>query len=316
MLGAHDPRFHLLGVSSVHGNAALDRTTFNSLAILEAIGKRDVKVYPGAAKPIQRDAVHAADIHAESGLGGATLLPEPKQPAATDVDFLEAMYKALISTPPNTAWLVATGALTNVGLLFQRYPDLAAHLKGLSIMGGAVGGGFTDAPLGHIKGQGECFGNWSPYAEFNVSNQTISLDKNQLFSAFTNIALPDLRKNPPKPQSSPPTTQLTNKPQVRPGSRRLHLLTPHPKTKNNTHPPRPQPPRPRDPKSPAHAPLRHLQLHPHHHHHHPIRSARPLHANPLLLRQHLRRGLLHHRRPALTRPPRRISDLRSRDLRR
>jgi uridine nucleosidase len=143
-----------------------------------------VKVHSGAAKPIVRDAVHAADIHGivapqannyrltwlgESGLDGVTLLPQPIEPAVTDVDYLEAMYNALIRTPPNTAWLVSTGTLTNIGLLFQKYPDLASHLKGLSIMGGAVGGGFTKAPMGKVKGEGERFGNWTAYAEFNVS---------------------------------------------------------------------------------------------------------------------------------------------------
>ena len=157
-------------MSTVHGNAALDQTTFNTRAILEAIGRRDVKVYSGAAKPIVRDAVHAADIHGESGLDGVTLLPQPAEPAATDVDHLEAMYRALIATPPSTAWLVSTGTLTNIGLLFQKYTDLAAHIKGLSIMGGAVGNNFTDAPMGKVKGEGERFGNWTAYAEFNVSD--------------------------------------------------------------------------------------------------------------------------------------------------
>lgn len=171
-------------MSTVHGNAALDQTTYNTRAILEAIGRRDVKVYSGAAKPIIRDAVHAADIHGmrdpisphecaltrtgESGLDGVTLLPKPVESAATDVDHLEAMYRALMATPQNTAWLVSTGTLTNIGLLFQKYTDLAAHLKGLSIMGGAVGGGFTNAPMGTVQGEGERFGNWTPYAEFNV----------------------------------------------------------------------------------------------------------------------------------------------------
>lgn len=54
---------------------------------------------------------------------------------------------------------MSTGTLTNIGLLFQRYDDLAGHLKGLSIMGGAVGGGFTDAPMGVVKLEGERFGN-------------------------------------------------------------------------------------------------------------------------------------------------------------
>jgi uridine nucleosidase len=105
----------------------------------------------------------------ESGLDGVTLLPQPIEPAVTDINYLEAMYKALIATPVNTAWLVSTGTLTNIALLFQKYPDLADHLKGISIMGGAVGGGFSNAPMGKVKGEGVRFGNWTAYAEFNVS---------------------------------------------------------------------------------------------------------------------------------------------------
>jgi uridine nucleosidase len=86
----------------------------------------------------------------------------------TDVDCLEAMYKALVATEKHTAWLVATGTLTNVAMLFQKYTDLAEHIKGLSIMGGAIGGRFTDAPMGKVKGEGERFGNWTAYAEFNI----------------------------------------------------------------------------------------------------------------------------------------------------
>jgi uridine nucleosidase len=71
------------------------------------------------------------------------------------------MYKALIATKKQTAWLVATGTLTNVALLFQKHTDLAEHLKGLSIMGGAIGGKFTNAPMGKVKGEGERFGNWT-----------------------------------------------------------------------------------------------------------------------------------------------------------
>jgi uridine nucleosidase len=155
---------------------------------LEALGRRDIKVYSGAAKPIVRDAVHAADIHGESGLDGVTLLPQPVEPAATDVDHLEAMYRALIATPANTAWLVSTGTLTNIGLLFQKYPNLAGHIKGLSIMGGAVGNKFTDAPMGKVKGEGERFGNWTAYAEFNVRDK--SQKKEQSLTTRRSTAIP------------------------------------------------------------------------------------------------------------------------------
>lgn len=47
----------------MHGNASLDQTTLNSRSLLESIGKREIKVYPGASKPILREAVSAVDIH-------------------------------------------------------------------------------------------------------------------------------------------------------------------------------------------------------------------------------------------------------------
>lgn len=77
------------------------------------------------------------------------------------------MYDALMRYQGST-WLVATGALTNVALLFATYPELVTHIKGLSIMGGAIGSGFTDAPMGHVRGEGVRFGNHTRYAEFNV----------------------------------------------------------------------------------------------------------------------------------------------------
>ena len=78
------------------------------------------------------------------------------------------MRHALLAQPKGEAWLVATGALTNVALLFAVFPEVAEHIKGLSIMGGAVGSGFTNAPLGHVKGEGERFGNITAFAEFNI----------------------------------------------------------------------------------------------------------------------------------------------------
>jgi len=155
---------NLLGVSTVFGNAPLSKTTYNTRAILKAINREDVLVYPGAGKPFCRAPAAAPDIHGESGLDGTTYLPEPTVPAKDDEAAEVAMYKALIVQPPKTAWLVAVGALTNVALLFAAFPDLADHIAGLSIMGGAVGEGFTNAPMGKLEGEGERIGNWSRWA--------------------------------------------------------------------------------------------------------------------------------------------------------
>lgn len=78
-----------------------------------------------------------------------------------------------MSCPSDTAWLVTSGTLTNAALLFATFPEVVAHIKGLSIMGGAIGNDFSSAPLGHpfedASGQVQPrIGNWTPYAEFNI----------------------------------------------------------------------------------------------------------------------------------------------------
>lgn len=168
LLAAHHPNLHLLGVSTVHGNASLEKTTTNTLSILTAIGRPDIPVHPGAARPFCRVAVYAPDIHGATGLDGTTCLPSPAAKPVTKPNAILAMHHALMEQPKGTAWLVATGALSNVALLFATFPALVEHIKGLSIMGGAIGGGFTDAPMGHVRGEGERFGNTTAYAEFNV----------------------------------------------------------------------------------------------------------------------------------------------------
>lgn len=85
----------------------------------------------------------------------------------SDVPAIDAMAAALKAQPANTAWIVATGSFTNVGALFRKYPELAEHIKGLSVMGGSIGNNFSSAPLGCVDGH-ERIGNITPYAEFNV----------------------------------------------------------------------------------------------------------------------------------------------------
>lgn len=79
-----------------------------------------------------------------------------------------AMRDSLLEQPKNTAWLVATGTLTNVGLLFATFPEVAEHVRGLSIMGGAIGGGFSHAPICKRAGDESRVGNITPWAEFNI----------------------------------------------------------------------------------------------------------------------------------------------------
>ncbi|KAL9094599.1 MAG: hypothetical protein Q9165_003158 [Trypethelium subeluteriae] len=169
LMASMHPALKLLGISTVHGNAPLENTTYNTLAILEASSSTSgcnswfLAALPRATK-IPTDHGFAGN----SGLDGTTLLPSPTMSAQTNTSAIEAMYSALRSSPPQSAWLVATGALTNVAILFLLHPDLVSHIAGLSIMGGVVGGGFSDAKLGTKTHGSNSFGNWTPYAEFNI----------------------------------------------------------------------------------------------------------------------------------------------------
>lgn len=103
----------------------------------------------------------------ESGLDGTDLLPKPSQPPITNENPILAMRNTLLAHPKGTPWVIATGTLTNIALLFATFPEMAEHIQGLSIMGGAIGEGFTDAPMSKIPGEMSRIGNVTPWAEFN-----------------------------------------------------------------------------------------------------------------------------------------------------
>ncbi|KAH9841177.1 uridine nucleosidase-like [Teratosphaeria destructans] len=194
LVAAHSPELRLLGISTVYGNAPLPHTTYNTRAILKAIGREDVPVFPGAERPSFRQPCFAPDIHGASGLDGTASLPIPTVDARRDMSAVEAMRTAISAEAPRTVCLVATGALTNIAALFESYPGMVDQIKSLSIMGGAVGGGFTDAPLGTVDDQ-ERFGNWTPVAEFNVyidCEAAATILNNRALAAKTNLVTLDL----------------------------------------------------------------------------------------------------------------------------
>ena len=147
LLALASPEVELLGVTTVSGNQTLEKTTANALRILEFVG-RNVPVAAGADRPLVRERYVAAYVHGESGLDGPDLPPPQRSPLdAHAVEFLAEQIDA--SAAPVT--LVPTGPLTNVGLLLARYPDTAARLERIVLMGGAI-----------------AEGNVTPAAEFNI----------------------------------------------------------------------------------------------------------------------------------------------------
>lgn len=155
-------------------------------------------VYPGTTHPFSRAEVESpfSEVHGPTGLSGTTLIPPPKAPISNENAIL-AMRNAILATSKGTAWIVATGSMTNPALCFSVFPEVVEHIAGFSIMGGAIGGGFTDAEKGTsivVTEDGvERFGNETPWAEFNIyvdpeAAQSIFLNK-QLAAKTTLISL-------------------------------------------------------------------------------------------------------------------------------
>jgi len=145
LLALASPEVELVAVTTVSGNQTLDKTTNNALRILEFAGHGDIPVYAGADAPFIRPRDVAAHVHGESGLDG----PDLPQPARSPQEQHAVEYLADVYRGSDNPVLVATGPLTNVGLLFATHAD--ARPERIVLMGGAIGEG-----------------NRTPAAEFNI----------------------------------------------------------------------------------------------------------------------------------------------------
>ncbi len=141
------PEFKLLALTSVAGNVALEKTTKNTLRVLELIGA-DIPVYRGAAKPIFREHVKAAYIHGENGLGGIELPQNSQEVPGTNA--WDYIFKEAVKWQGELE-IIAIGPLTNLGLAFIKYKQLPDLIKRIVIMGGSAS-----------------IGNITPAAEFNI----------------------------------------------------------------------------------------------------------------------------------------------------
>jgi len=153
ILALKSRELQLEAVTTVSGNVHVDKSTKNALKILELMGRRDVPVASGAAKPLRRKLHTAEHIHGKDGLGDSGL-PEPKI-KPVDKNAVDLIIEK-ISENPGEIILVPIGPLTNLALAIKREPQVTEKIKGIVLMGGAYG----VTPYG--------YGNVTPVAEFNI----------------------------------------------------------------------------------------------------------------------------------------------------
>ena len=156
------PKIDLVAVTTVAGNVGVEKTTANTLAVLDWLGGGNVPVHRGASRPLVRPHRDAAYFHDEGGLGGARL---PSSTRSIGEDRGPAALIRLARQQPGVLTLVTLGPLTNLAIALNVEPELPKWLKAVVVMGGAY-----TVP-----------GNTTPAAEFNILVDPEAAD--QIFSA-------------------------------------------------------------------------------------------------------------------------------------
>ncbi len=140
----------IVGITAVAGNVPLELTQRNARLMCDIAGRRDLRVFAGCEKPLERDAITAENIHGETGIDGIEVC-EPVTPLQEQhaVDFI---VETLRASDAEKITLVPTGPLTNIAQAIRTAPDVLAHVEEIVLMGGAM----------------RESGNRSPSAEFNM----------------------------------------------------------------------------------------------------------------------------------------------------
>ncbi len=147
VLAAAQPELDILAITTVSGNAEIEKTTDNALKICDLVSLTDVIVSKGASEPLVRLRETAPGIHGDSGLDGPEL-PAPSRSWSEEhgADTIIRLVKE--SNEPVT--ILPTGPLTNVALALTKAPEIKENIEEIVLMGGGT------------------FGNWTPSAEFNI----------------------------------------------------------------------------------------------------------------------------------------------------
>jgi pyrimidine-specific ribonucleoside hydrolase len=145
LLALASPEVDLRLVTTVHGNVELAQTTENARRVLHLAGRCDIPVAAGARESlVHPQPERAGHVHGAAGLGGVEL---PPSPAALDSRPAVVALADLLLASAEPVTVAAIGPLSNLALLLRVFPDAAARIGRLVIMGGSAarGGNVTAA---------------------------------------------------------------------------------------------------------------------------------------------------------------------------
>jgi inosine-uridine nucleoside N-ribohydrolase len=140
LIAATSPELNLRGVTCVAGNVEIHHVARNTGKILQMVGRADVPVSIGAARPLQRRLRTAPETHGPSGTGFVELRGEERNLGSTEYTPIPAAryLGAHVKRHPGKVSIVALGPLTNLAAATLGGVDLAGGTREVVWMGGTL----------------------------------------------------------------------------------------------------------------------------------------------------------------------------------
>jgi purine nucleosidase len=140
LIAATSPELNLRGVTCVAGNVEIHHVARNTGKILRLVGRGDVPVSIGAARPLQRRLRTAPETHGPTGTGYVELRGEDRQLGTTEYTAIPASryLAAHVNRRPGEMTILALGPLTNLASAAQHGVDFANATREVIWMGGTL----------------------------------------------------------------------------------------------------------------------------------------------------------------------------------
>jgi purine nucleosidase len=140
LIAATAPELNLRGVTCVAGNVEIHHVARNTGKILQMVGRADVPVSIGAARPLQRRLRTAPETHGPTGTGFVELRGEDRKLGSTEFTPIPAprYLGAHVKRHPGEITILALGPLTNLASAAMNGVDLADGARQVVWMGGTL----------------------------------------------------------------------------------------------------------------------------------------------------------------------------------
>jgi purine nucleosidase len=140
LIAATAPELNLRGVTCVAGNVEIHHVARNTGKILQMVGRADVPVSIGAARPLQRRLRTAPETHGPTGTGFVELRGEDRKLTSTEYTPIPAprYLAAHVRRHPGEMTILALGPLTNLAAASGSGVDLADGTRQVVWMGGTL----------------------------------------------------------------------------------------------------------------------------------------------------------------------------------